>query len=463
MNSVNEMASGEMVISNLDYSRPPSFSQIVRSFRANTPPDRGGPIAQGGEVNIAIDSNPSGVSIPNSGGLRYTAVFKPGAGGTLNDHLLSSGYSCINRLRLLGTNGLPIDEINNDFNVLANFLVNNTFSSTERVALSGLYGFSDVPGNVTKTIVGAPLIGAGANAVVKRNFFLPLPLAYFGAQNEKYFPLAFFSDLRLNCVFEPDIQRICLGDNATAINRCASVTFEDIELVYDGVELTPGLMGALMSVPRYILKSTAWRISSTSDLSTGRSGNNTILVNSRYRSVKSMWAIPSQTNGLGLVYGSVNPNIRRCNWKINNSSYPSQGLEIDRRPAEALAEYFKSFGCLMSANELNGVLSYSNYCVRDTANDFYRAAVDNAQANLAALADGETPMQSFVIGCNFEYIDSTSAAKTFSMGRDLSNSNTFFEMDISQPLTDDYVMFFVSCIDSYLAIEPATKTFTVSI
>ena len=457
-NPINALAQSESVIQELRYDLAPSFSQGVRKYNTHIWSNQASnALGLGTECQFFIPSDPNSVVLNSTVCLRFNVVVSPGAGGTLSDILLSSGYSFLDGVLLSGTNGLPIDQIASEYSKIMDHILKCTISREANFALSGILGTDGQTG------LGLAVAGAAANSTDTLSFCLPLMCGFFGVNaSSKYFPLLMFEDLLLTIRFQSVLSRIFLGSDATAANRAAAISITDLQLCFDTLQLTPALAGALMSSPNVVLKSNTYRITSK-NLPAGSSGSQVLNIPTRCRSLKSMFVIPSITSGTipaeGAYYNGVNPNLRQCRFVFNGLTYPNSGpLLVDTRPSELLWEIKKGFGGHTSFSDHLGLLSRNNYYVRDVGNPLY-TAYNETVANLVNGTQGNM----FRVGLDLEMLDPSAAERVLSAGLDISQDNSQVEMDISTALANGYQIWFIAHMDTYLSIEPMTKTFSVTI
>jgi hypothetical protein len=180
----------------------------------------------------------------------------------------------------------------------------------------------------------------------------------------------------------------------TANTAVANFTFtiDNLELVYDSIELSPESNAMVMAAypQKLIIKSQSYNFGSTA-VGQG-AGSYDLPINFKLASMKQLFFYFTQTLGTAtvngtantpvgcadLTFGGVNPNGTDVVFVTNGKNYPMRPIKLSN-PSECYMQVRKAFGSIYS-NQFCGSIGRSEFLRRDAADAYHLAPVSTPGA-----------------------------------------------------------------------------------
>lgn len=401
----------------LKFDLPPSMSDSARSYSVNVAPD-GITFVDGSLTSISHTAATAVQSPFSSQNVSFTipsgmsdAVFMDCMNTTVSftltytvstalaatapvTKLLSSASSWFNALQLY-SNNTPIETINN-YDILSNFLLQNTVSLSERQGGIGICMGTDVDsasGIDLGTAVGS----------YRYNFCVPL-ISVIGLNTDKFFPVGSVNNLQLVLTTAATTPIVCYN-TAQTVNIVLSVAPRLSEFRLNMKYIDVGDVAAQML--RQTLQNGKWFIKSSTytnsnvTIPANSSGTQQLLLQIRNSSVKSVYHQFSLTNTTltpNGLFDAINPGLSLRQLQLGGQFFPNFPCSDCQRPAEAYAVLIqslggsipKSFGTVVTRemyNTISGIAAVpagsDTYLVLPTANS--RAAPVGSNASAQAI------------------------------------------------------------------------------
>lgn len=286
-------------------------------------------------------------------------------------------FGAFSRLTVRAANGNTLDDIQNP-GYIANLLLKSGITFAERRPLANTMLLAD---NVTSVNLG---LTCYTQNVAGKSTILDFSMPMIGLLNmTKYLP-AYGSELiiELTLATPSSFVPVVNGNAATL----TSFTMSNLELVSQVLEFSPSAFAMVQAQypEKVVLKSETYSFGSTT-IAGQTVGTVDIPFNIRVNSLKRLFAIFSPSTAVeGVGYAGVCPNAQGIQFVSNGIQYPQRAVQC-ARPAEAYAQWLKSFGGLYSADK-SGQFTLDNYRRASTAyvTDVYSAFV---AASAAATVD----------------------------------------------------------------------------
>lgn len=360
-----------------------------------------------------------------------------------------SAYSLINRLDCYHAGNL-VDQILN-YNRVANYLLTNTLTASQRANLSSTMGFAE-----DGSKAGLQL---ASNAVYTA--CLPILGALFlGA--DKLIPAGMLAD-DIECQWQLETTANAFYNNGAASPTDYSVSCFELHLAY--VEISDAAMSQVMATmgQQTYIHANTYRVAPLS-LDGAVSGSVSTLVPARYSSLKSLHFVPSPStyqvyNAYSLV-GTVNPNIATAQVRVGQLTVPNKPLQfISPNLVGGFAEAYQSIQRALHAvasTECEGAYTVAGFNV--------------AQAAIANTPVSGIPQLPAVGGA----VSTVSSVPSFSFAQELESvahkdsvlvagmntlsTNVFLDLTISAATGVNYTIYSIHHIDTILVIENGIMT-----
>ena len=357
-----------------------------------------------------------------------------------------SAYSLINRMDCYHAGNL-IDQILN-YNRVANYLLNNTLTVSQRANLSATMGFA---GDGSKT---------GFSLAQNDVYTACLPLLgnlFLGA--DKLIPVGILSD-DIECQWLLETTATAFYNAGAGAPADYSVSCFELHLAY--VEISDEAMAQVrqtMGQQTYIHGNT-YRVAPLS-LDANASGSVTTLVPARYSSLRSLHFVPSpssyQVYNAYSIGGTVNPNIATAQVRVGQLTVPNKPLEFIRANlvggfAEAYQSIQRSLHAVAST-DCEGVYTVAGFNVAQVA------IANTPVTAIPAINASSVPSFSFA-----QELESVAHKNSVLVsGMNTLSTNVFLDLTITTANTQAYTIYSIHNIDSILVIDNTTGIMTVRI
>ena len=227
-------------------------------------PSNGNSFTPTGNNQMIFDLGSSGFLDPSTLTLRFKCVV---ANATTAQTLFGGGYSVISRLETLF--GSQVVETINNYNVVYNDFVSLQYNLAQKANLGISYSFLDDTTDPTLANVNGRSI-----AIAGSTIYVAIPLICLLSSAEKLVPLFSMNNIRIQLTLDT-IANIFSGSTVT------NFTITNAELSYDMIRFGSGIESLVKSMGEKIyIKSQSLSFSGSS-LTTGSSGNISLIYNQR--------------------------------------------------------------------------------------------------------------------------------------------------------------------------------------
>lgn len=471
--------------SSLKYDLPPSMSDSARSYSVNVAPDGITQVA-GSTSSITFTANnavqspfssqvvsftiPSGMSdsvfmdcmnSTISFTLTYTVGTALSATGPVCK-LLSSGSSWFDSL-VLYSNNTPIETIN-QYGLLANFLLQNTVSLSERQGGIGICMGADV-----NSANGIDLAVATAGTY-RYSFCLPL-ISVIGLNTDKFFPIGAVNNLQLQMTTAATtpIVTYCTAV-ATALVLSAAPTLSEFRLNLKYIDVgdqAAAMLRQTLQDGKWFIKSSTYTNSSVT-LPSGSQGAQQLLLqirNSSVRSVYHQFGITNTTLTPNGYFDAINPGLNLRQLQIAGNYFPNYPCNDLQRPAEGYAVLIqalggaipKSFGTVVGREMYNTVAGIA--AVPTNSDTYVVLPTANSRAAPVGSDNGAQVITSFPSGAFYGYDLEKSAGILF-QGINTRASPPFLNLNLAAATTAAITCQAWGLSDVVLQIDYASKQVT---
>ena len=362
--SANMFPSSAMGLpSTLKFDLPPSLSDSARSYSVNVAPD--GITQVAGALTSISHTAAVAVQAPfSSQNVSFTipsgmsdSVFMDCAATTISftlTYTASTALSATNGVtKLLGSasswfdaltlysNNTPIETIN-QYGLLANFLLQNTVSLSERQG-----GIGNCMGADINSANGLDL---GTTATSFRyNFCIPL-ISVIGVNTDKFFPIGSVNNMQLVMTTAALTPIVCYN-TALATNIVLSVapTLSEFRLnmkYVDVADQAAAMLRSTLQDGKWFIKSSTYTNSSVT-IPSGSQGAQQILLQIRNSSVKSVYhqfGLTNTTITPNGYFDAINPGLQLRQLQVGGQFYPNYPINDLQRPAEGYCYLIQSLG-----------------------------------------------------------------------------------------------------------------------
>lgn len=293
-------------------------------------PSNGNSFTPSGNNSIIFDCGSSGFLDPATVTLRYKLNV---ANATTIQTLFGGGYGVLARVEVFF--GSTIVETINNYNVVYNDMVNLTYNFAQKQSLACSYGFLDkttVPDSQNTNGLDIPAAGG--------DFFIAIPLVCILSQAEKMLPLFSMNAIRVVVTLDT-ISNVFSGATVT------NYTITNAELGYDMVRFGSGVESLVRSMGEKIYIKSQSMTFTGSSLSSGSSGNVSLIFNQRLSSVKGLLAhFASLDNAKAVSKNFDSVDITQSNgsfqFYVNSIPYPARAIDVLNNKSVSMSE-LKSF------------------------------------------------------------------------------------------------------------------------
>ena len=287
------------------------------------------------------------------------------SGSALSSYaMLGSFYSLFSR-QVINANGSVLETIESP-GELVNLLLNMTMNGAEKVAQSNSLGCANYAdtNNIDQTNnigfklgVNSSLYGQG-----KVQYFAIPIIGVLDAV--KYIPM-WNSNIDIELTINSLAKWLVPCEVITTLAGTETFTIDNLELVFDSIELTPESFNMVMaSYPQKVVLKSQSYVAGTGGLSQN-SGGQDIAINARLQSMKQLFFYFNQGTALAdLTYGGINPNGNDVVFISNGKYYPQRPIKLTN-PADVYMQIQKSFGSIKSYSH-SGAIGKTELLRRDT-------------------------------------------------------------------------------------------------
>jgi len=289
-------------------------------------PSNGNSFTPSGNNQLIFDLGSSGFLDPATVSLRYKLNV---TNATTAQTLYGGGYGVLGRLEVFF--GSTIVETVNNYNIVYADMVNLTYNFAQKQSLACSYGFLDkttVPDSQNTNGLDIPIAGG--------DFFIAIPLVSILSQCEKMLPLFSMSAVRV-------VLTLDTISNAFSGSTITAYTITNAEIGYDMVRFGSGVESLVRSMGEKIYIKSQSMTFTGSSLSSGSSGNVSLIFNQRLSSVKGLLAhFASLDNAKALSKNFDSVDITQNNgsfqFYVNSIPYPSRAIDVLNNRSVAMSE-----------------------------------------------------------------------------------------------------------------------------
>jgi hypothetical protein len=380
--------------------------------------------------SIIFDLPTSGYLDPSTLTLRFKLVVE---NATSSVSMLGGAYSVINRLQVY-FGSQTVENISN-WNMLYTDLVNLSYNAAQKANLAITHGFLDLGATDPDLVnVNNRLISASGSTI-----YVAIPLVCLLSSAEKLLPLGMMSAVRVELTLA-QISEIFSGTTVT------NYTVSNVEASMDVIKFGSGVDALVRSMGEKIfIKSQSMSVIG-STLTSGSSGNLSLIFNQRVSSLKGVALHISgndSTKCLNKIFDSVDVTTDKGSYQfqVNGINYPPKPLSTQDNKASCMAELRNFVSGFHSIQGSNMSIVPKEY--------FY------TQASTTSL----TAPGKFIIGVSTEKIqDARNALLT---GISTSNSPITCILQLSQATTQACTLYLIALYDVLIECDLVMKSATV--
>ena len=377
--------------------------------------------------------------------------------------LIGSAASFFDSLTLY-SNNVPIEQIFN-YNLVYNFLLNNTVNTSEKFGSWSVSSMAD-----TNSYSGVDL--PQALGTFYFNFSIPL-MSIIGLNlantSNKLLPVGSIGNLMLRMTTS---NQLPFGSYCTAVatQPVYSVSLDNfnLNLTYVNIgDIFGSMLRSSLLDGKYFIKASTY-VGANGNLAIGSSGNSTLSLNIRNSSIKSLFyqfSINKSGKCPNGYFDAVNPNLISEQLNIGGLKVPQAPLNMSQRPAQVYTALQQAMGG-QSLKSMGGVVDRSSF----------GASLNNvvdADSSIITLAGTGVRLQSkidantrvIVPFGNFNYhgVDLERLGSTLFSGTNTRATGINMELTIATTLTESVQCFAWALSDCILKVDVATKQIEVLI
>ena len=452
---------------------PSNLSQIASSTQAL--PTAAGPAQLSGTSSNIILDIPCGQSKSQfldprfsmvNFRVRYSITNAPVNTTISNAQLRSHAMAFFDRM-YIQSNGVVLDDVTN-YGVVADMLVQNEISVSERDTLSAMYGFAyeGATANALNSNQGhkiAGIDGASPTAAIDRYYSYSVPIlnSLIGRGADKFLNHGALSNLQLvlqtSAIIPVTFVMGAPGSTPTA--AIVQVTMDNISLNLQVVDVGQEGLRMLNKGGAQYYSGITYR-ASTSTLPASTSGSVSLLTGIRGSSVRALFFRASEAATLSTagcvnsIYDSKMLLSTSTAWNINGQLYPSNPVDFCRNPAKVLADTQQAIGNFNTYEFKSGLVP-SQYFITIPGGS---APTDSdAVLAVAGNASSATNQAQFCYGLSLEKV----AKAGILDGLNLQSGNTFLNLTLAGSNTNSVTVFFIAKMDIIYVLDSATGTISV--
>lgn len=339
-------------------------------------------------------------------------------------------YTPFNRLETLL--GSQLAEQIQNYNVLANDLVNFTYDTSMKEGVSASLGYGSTIGQT----FDSRLISVGTQSFTVAG---PIPCAI--SMCDKLVPLGKMPQVILRLYLDK------ITNMFNSAGTTSNFSISNVELRYSIVQFDPAVDQMISNVNgdgKFFLKTISW-IGTSNTLSSGSQGLNESLYNIRVSSLKSLWSHFSGQDTAKCVNGwydsiDLSSGNGSIGFTVAGAPVPTREVNLTNNKAEALMELRKALGSIYSKDNTMSI-NYSEWNYTD--------------ASVGTVATtAETPGKWF-FGTNCERIYGSNALLS---GVSSMNAPITLRLTLGTATTQSYSVYVFGTYDLLIEVDTATRT-----
>lgn len=342
----------------VDYSEPmyslPSGSQ---NFQVVCNPISGSTFGPSSQIDFDLGSR--GFLIPDSLFIRYTIT-------TANAGICYMAgtpvYSVFQRCTTV-MNSQTVETINN-YNTIANFIVNTTKDVSQKLGEQYSFGFLDVSTPVNNEQTDGGIFAINGSKMVSGPLYCAL------SHSSKLIPLFLLNGIRITLTLDSIVNCFSALDNSSAtVSLPTNFTLSNVELCYSCVDMGSEVQNMVYAMDRVRIKSHTFA-SSIQTVASGVSGVQNLIFNHKYSSVKALFL----NMGGGNRAISANGNMDSYNianngdyqFQVAGINYPQRVLSAGNNNGGVLQMLRQAVGSIYDKNNAMSINTWEYLCPSST-------------------------------------------------------------------------------------------------
>lgn len=405
----------------------PALPPNVTNIKMVLAPTQSGAIVQGSVVQFDLPA--ANFADPGSFYVRLKPTFITTAA---TSWICTPAVAPIFKLEVI-VGSVPYQTITN-YNMVYNMVTNLQMNVAQKVGAVNL-GYLDNVTVPTFVNMNGGTIPNGANAV---SYSFPLMSVLSSAEN--LIPLFLMPGVRIQMTIANIADIVANPANVT------SMVLNNFELCYDSINFGAEIENTVRSMGDVLyIKSHGWSV--TSQTLGITQGNNNLLFNTRYQSIRSLFGSFSGNNArcVNKNFDSVDITSGAGDYQfsVNGVGYPTRPINTATNKYGAIMELKQAInGGLHTLQAQNMSLNQSEY-----------AAVDASTTSVAVPGK-------FWLGVNTEKLSTSNALLTGISSKDMPIS---LIMNLSTPTTQPYNMSLIILYDALIKIEVQNRSASIII
>ena len=409
----------------------PSLPENAIKYSVALQPINGASFGTGG-VQISFQFPNRGYLIPDSIYLRYKSTIT--ASASTATYML--GTPCYTPFQRLETQfgSVTVDSINN-FNQVANILTNCTFDVAQKYGMQAAFGYNGIATVPTLEELDSRYIASTSDITT---FSCPLPCLLTNCV-DKLLPLFAMPTITMTLTTES-------LTNMFSSNIVTSIVLSNCELCFDFIELGSEVDAMVRGMGQKLyVKSQSFSNSSVT-VPLGSSGNQSIVFNQRYASVKAAIVTFSSASGYGSSQSfealDITQNQGEYSLTVGSIQYPQKPLS--------------------SANNKTGILQELRRCVGSIYDKTNAMSINTSEFGIVDSASFNTTYSSpgkFYLGFNLQKLHSNALLT----GISTNNSNISVNVNMPAVTNKAHPANLLLVYDALIEIDVSSKQSSVKV
>ena len=393
---------------------------------------------------IEVDLGNRGWCDPKSISIRYKVLVNTDVSGA--SFIGVPAYSVFQRISTL-IGGASIDTVN-QFNQVAQVLVNGQYSVADKYGMQSGFGYTNTTGNV-QFLDGRAYAAslADGDAAATTTFSAPL-IGTLLTNCDKQLPLFAMPQVRLQFTLDSlaNMSFIKLGAVGTGYAAFTKVQISNFEVVYTMTDMGAGVEAMVYGMGRSLSLKTHGISNSAVSVPSATSGSQAYVFNMRFASIRSAFLCPNRADGAGSKWGEfsdITNNNGDYQLLIGNQAFPQTQLSTALNEAGVLQETRRAFGSLYDAKNSMSI---------NTAE--FGVNINDSSANLLYYEPGK-----FIVGVNLNKVQSTDSV--LMCGASTYNTPITAVVNINTATTVAANLNLILDYDAILVLDPVARQLSV--
>lgn len=397
---------------------------------------------------IEVDLGNRGWVDPKSISIRYKLLVNTDISGAA--FIGVPVYTVFSRISTL-VGGASIDTVN-QYNQVAEVLVNGQYSIADKYGMQSGFGFTNPDpagvGNM-QYLDGRAYAASLGDADAAATTTLSAPLIGTLLTNcEKQLPLFAMPQIRFQFTLDSlaNMSFSKLGAVGTGYNLFTKVSISNFELVYTMTDLGAGVEAMVYSMGRSLSLKSHGISNSAVSVPAATSGSQSYVFNQRFASIRSAFLCPNRADGAGNKWGEccdLTSNNGDYQLLIGNNAFPQTQLSTSLNKSGILQETRRAFGSLYDAK--------NSMSINTTE---FGKTINDASGTLLYYEPGK-----FIVGVNLDKVQTDD--KVLMCGASTYNTPITAVVNVNTATTFAANLNLILDYDAILVLDPVARQLSV--